>query len=336
MQTRKRENAENTDTKMRKMQKILLIGFNVTGFRWPPSKVTWAMWSFTPSIFWGRFGHELCELTCTTSNSLGRHLCRMKLPWYFCCWVPKFLTKKKFRYFPEFVGPPFFARPKLSRNIPINFPTLNSFACQKAKNTSLCKNTLKKPERTKCLTLPKRWSGEGQACTWYCGSVVLNRLSLDLRSSARNWVSRQLGDALPVAITKDFPALSSTKTLYTSGGGRDININIFFSGHCLGEGGGGVSRPGGQGSSVYVLCAEPKEHQHFCSDARPVGSVTGVTKKLFMCQMFTCLFWPLIHKNTRWNFFSPGLNHHYNKHLARNLLCMCLWLRMENASIGIT
>ena len=46
----------------------------------------------------------------------------------------------------------------------------------------------------------------------------------------------------------------------------------------------GVSRPGGQGSKVYVLCAEPKEHKHSrpCtrpggSDTRPRGSVTGVT-----------------------------------------------------------
>ena len=42
----------------------------------------------------------------------------------------------------------------------------------------------------------------------------------------------------------------------------------------------------------YVLCAEPKEHKHFCPGSRPVGSVTGVTEKLFMCQMFVCLFWP--------------------------------------------
>ena len=57
---------------------------------------------------------------------------------------------------------------------------------------------------------------------------------------------------------------------------------------------------GGQGSKVYVLCAEPKEHKHFRPGTRPGGlgtrsggSVTGVTEKLFMCQMFMCLFWPL-------------------------------------------
>ena len=57
---------------------------------------------------------------------------------------------------------------------------------------------------------------------------------------------------------------------------------------------------GGQGSKVYVLCAEPNEHKHFRpgtrpggSGARPGGSVTGVTEKLFMCQMFMCLFRPL-------------------------------------------
>ena len=28
---------------------------------------------------------------------------------------------------------------------------------------------------------------------------------------------------------------------------------------------------GGQGSKVYVLCAEPKEHKHFRPGARPGG-----------------------------------------------------------------
>ena len=57
---------------------------------------------------------------------------------------------------------------------------------------------------------------------------------------------------------------------------------------------------GGQCSKVYVLCAEPKEHKHFHpgtrpggSGTRPGGSVTGVTEKLFLCQMFMCLFRPL-------------------------------------------
>ena len=45
---------------------------------------------------------------------------------------------------------------------------------------------------------------------------------------------------------------------------------------------------GGQGSKVYVLCAERKEHKHFCLCTRPGGSVTGVTEKLFMCQMSEC------------------------------------------------
>ena len=35
-----------------------------------------------------------------------------------------------------------------------------------------------------------------------------------------------------------------------------------------------------------VLCAESKEHKHFRPGARPGGSVTGLTEKLFMCQMF--------------------------------------------------
>ena len=47
----------------------------------------------------------------------------------------------------------------------------------------------------------------------------------------------------------------------------------------------------GKGSNVYVLCAEPKEHKHFRPGARPGGSVTEVTEKMFMCRMFMCLFW---------------------------------------------
>ena len=72
-----------------------------------------------------------------------------------------------------------------------------------------------------------------------------------------------------------------------------------FCGDCPGWGGESpdqVARglpTGGQGSKVYVLCAEPKEHKHFRPGTQPGGSVTGVTEKLFMCQMFMCLFRPL-------------------------------------------
>ena len=57
---------------------------------------------------------------------------------------------------------------------------------------------------------------------------------------------------------------------------RHININKFF--RRLPGRGGGVSRPGGgglptggQGSKVYVLCAEPKEHKRFRPGSRPGG-----------------------------------------------------------------
>ena len=63
---------------------------------------------------------------------------------------------------------------------------------------------------------------------------------------------------------------------------------------------------GGQGSKVYVLCAAPKEHKHFRpgtwpggSGTRPGGSVTRVTEKLFMCQMFMCLFRPLLRRDLK-------------------------------------
>ena len=66
---------------------------------------------------------------------------------------------------------------------------------------------------------------------------------------------------------------------------------------------------GGQGSKVYVRCAEPKEHKHFRpgtrprgSGTRPGGSVTGVTDKLstvefkndsvlgfIICEIFTVI-----------------------------------------------
>ena len=64
----------------------------------------------------------------------------------------------------------------------------------------------------------------------------------------------------------------------------------FFFGDWLGEGGGRVSRPGGQGSTVDVLSAE---HKYFRPGTRPGGSATGVTQKLFMYQMFMCILWPL-------------------------------------------
>ena len=58
---------------------------------------------------------------------------------------------------------------------------------------------------------------------------------------------------------------------------------------------------GSQGSKVYVLCAEPKEHKHF-RPGTPAWRIqvpgredsgTEVTEELFMCQMSMCLFRPL-------------------------------------------
>ena len=47
----------------------------------------------------------------------------------------------------------------------------------------------------------------------------------------------------------------------------------FYPVTARGGGGRGVLRPGGQGSNVYVLCAEPKEHKHFCPGTRPGGLI---------------------------------------------------------------
>ena len=52
--------------------------------------------------------------------------------------------------------------------------------------------------------------------------------------------------------------------------------------------------PGVRCLCAVAVYAEPKEHKHFCPGTQPGGPVTGVTEKLFMCQMFMCLFWPLI------------------------------------------
>ena len=86
---------------------------------------------------------------------------------------------------------------------------------------------------------------------------------------------------------------------------RHINKNK-FSGDCPGR--GGVSRPGGeglpnggQGSKVFMCCVRnPRNINVFVrvpgreeSGSQPGGSVTGVAEKLFMCQMFMCLFRPL-------------------------------------------
>ena len=56
---------------------------------------------------------------------------------------------------------------------------------------------------------------------------------------------------------------------------------------------GGLPRPVGQGSNVYVLCAEPKEHQHFRPGTRPGGSATGCDPETIYVPMFMCLCWPL-------------------------------------------
>ena len=64
--------------------------------------------------------------------------------------------------------------------------------------------------------------------------------------------------------------------------------------------GGGVSRPVARGQKFMCCVRNPRNINVFVrvpdreeSGSRPGGSVTGVTEKLFMCQMFMCLFRPL-------------------------------------------
>ena len=87
---------------------------------------------------------------------------------------------------------------------------------------------------------------------------------------------------------------------------------------------------GGQGSKVYVLCAEPKEHKHFRpgtrpggsgtrpggsgarpggSGARPGGSVTGVTEKLFMCKCLCAFSGPYKRGGNNQIFIWQGVFH---------------------------
>ena len=68
----------------------------------------------------------------------------------------------------------------------------------------------------------------------------------------------------------------------------------------LPTGWGGVSRPVARGQKFMCCVRNPRNINVFVrvpgreeSGSRPGGSVTGVTKKLFMCQMFMRLFWPL-------------------------------------------
>ena len=67
----------------------------------------------------------------------------------------------------------------------------------------------------------------------------------------------------------------ATGTVINQESKRHININK-FSGDCPGGWGvsdrvGGGLPTGGQGSKVYVLCAEPKERKRFRPGARPGG-----------------------------------------------------------------
>ena len=47
---------------------------------------------------------------------------------------------------------------------------------------------------------------------------------------------------------------------------------------------------GGNSFSEKVPFSYNRVHNHFRPGTRPRGSVTGFTEKLFMCQMFMCLF----------------------------------------------
>ena len=91
---------------------------------------------------------------------------------------------------------------------------------------------------------------------------------------------------------------------------RHININKFFRwlpgrGGVSRPGRGRVSRPVARGQKFMCCVRNPRNINVFVrvpgreeSGSRPGGSVTGVTEKLFMCQMFMCLFRPLVLRDT--------------------------------------
>ena len=55
--------------------------------------------------------------------------------------------------------------------------------------------------------------------------------------------------------------------------------------------GGGL--PTGWPGFKCLFCARGTQGKHCRPGTWLEGSVTGVTEKLFMCQMFMCLLWPL-------------------------------------------
>ena len=77
-------------------------------------------------------------------------------------------------------------------------------------------------------------------------------------------------------------------------------------GYSFMPGGGVVSRPVASGQKFMCCVRNPTNINVFVrvpgqeeSGSRPGGSVTGVTEKLFMCQMFMCLFRPLYSDTVR-------------------------------------
>ena len=61
---------------------------------------------------------------------------------------------------------------------------------------------------------------------------------------------------------------------------------------------GGVLPTGWPGVKCLCAVCRTKEHKYFRPGSRPGGPVAGVTEKLFMCQMFMCLFRPYIQHST--------------------------------------
>ena len=79
-----------------------------------------------------------------------------------------------------------------------------------------------------------------------------------------------------------------------------LPVTARVGGGALPTGWPGVSRPVARGQKFMCCVRNPRNINIFVrvpgredSGTRPGGSVTGVTEKLFMCQMFMCLFRPL-------------------------------------------
>ena len=144
---------------------------------------------------------------------------------------------------------------------------------------------------------PARGYKSGCVCSYMAGVISHQRSDWPYRNKHTQTCTLSLGmTALwpysTGAVQIRLWVWSSLTTRDFQGRRGRININNFV--WWLPRWRGGSPDRVAMGSNVCVLCADPKEHKHLRPGARPGVSVTGVTEKLFICQTFMYLFWPLV------------------------------------------